>query len=93
MTKTTVKELLTIIFHNMIKTKDINTFNKLKTNFYEMFSVIPFSDSTATDLEKRMFETDCIARIESDFNNDTISELSTDFDRILILVSLSHLPE
>ena len=93
MTKSSVTELLKVIFQKFIIEKDITEFNNLKANFFEMFTVIPVENTETITMEKNMFEIDSIARVESNFNDDTINPLLTDFHRILIIVASSLLPE
>ncbi len=93
MTKSSVVSLLRTIFNKLIIEKDTETYNNLKESLFEMFSVIPVENSEIIEMEKNMFSIDSTARIESNFSEDTVNALLTDFDRMLIIVSLSLLPD
>lgn len=93
MTKSSVSSLLCVIFNKLIVEKDVTVYNDLKDSLFEMLSVVPVENTEIVTKEKTMFNIDSVARIESNFSVDTVNALLTDFDRILIVVSLSLLPE
>jgi hypothetical protein len=93
MTKSSVDSLLRVIFNKLIVEKDIENYNDLKESLFELFAIVPVKDAEVISMEKNMFNIDSTARIESNFSEDTVNVLLTDFDRILIAVSSSLLPE
>ncbi len=95
MTQTQVKQKLKDLNIQFLTETDLDKLNSLKEQIINLYSSIPFSesDSVGKELELSLLNNTTNLYIKNNLDTSVKSLLIGDFDRLLISVSLSLLPE
>ena len=95
MTQTQVKQKLKDLNIQFLTETDLDKLNSLKEQIINLYSSIPFSesDSIGKELELKLLNDTINLYIKNNLDNSIKYRLIGDFDRILITLSWSLLPE